>query len=88
MESKKLSLFDLQRLAFDTEAELEENGGELTPEIEEALATTAEQIPQKIDAYKSYIDFLDNRAKLLDDTIKQLQAKNKAAQNAKEHIRE
>ena len=88
MESKKLSLFDLQRLAFDTEAELEENGGELTPEIEEALATTAEQIPQKIDAYKSYLDFLDNRAKLLDDTIKQLQAKKKAAQNAKEHIRE
>ena len=43
MESKKLSLFDLQRLAFETEAELEENGGELTPEIEEALATSEDR---------------------------------------------
>ena len=33
----RLSLFDLQKLYFDTEEELESNGGELTPEIEAAL---------------------------------------------------
>lgn len=37
MEQKKTSLYDLQALAFRTEIELEENGGELTPEIERLL---------------------------------------------------
>lgn len=84
---KKLSLFDLQKLYFETEEELENNGGELTPEIEEALETTKEMIPRKIDGYKGYMDFLDARVDLLDETIKKLQAKKKAAKNAKESIR-
>ena len=83
----RLSLFDLQKLYFDTEEELESNGGELTPEIEAALETTREMIPRKIDSYKGYLDFLDARVGLLDETIKQLQAKKKAAKNAKESIR-
>lgn len=66
----RLSLFDLQKLYFDMEEELESNGGELTPEIEAALETTREMIPRKIDSYKGYLDFLDARVGLLDETIK------------------
>lgn len=83
-----MSLYDLQALAFQTELELEESGGELTPEIEQALATTETEIPRKIDAYKGYLDFLDARKDQLDQTIKSLQAKKKAVENANKRIRE
>lgn len=85
---EKLSLFDLQKLAMDTEMELEENGGELTPEIEQALATTQEQIPQKIDGYKGYLDFLDAREKMLDELVKDIQRRKKAVKNAKENLKQ
>lgn len=87
-ESQRLSLYDLQALAFRTELELEESGGELTPEIEQALATTEAEIPRKIDAYKGYLDFLAARAEQLAQTIKTLQAKKKAAENATKRVRE
>jgi len=82
------SLYDLQALAFKTECELEENGGELTEEIQQALSTTEEQIPAKIDAYKGYLDFLKGRQAELDETIKAIQAKKKAAANAEKSVRE
>lgn len=88
MEQKKTSLYDLQALAFRTEIELEENGGELTPEIEAALATTESQIPTKIDAYKGYIDFLDSRVELLKSAIQEMQKKKRAVENAKEKVKD
>lgn len=88
LEKKRLSLYDLQALAFRTELELEDNGGELTPEIEEALATTEEQIPRKVDAYKGYLDFLKTREAQLDQAIKDLQAKKKAVANTSSRVRD
>ncbi len=88
MEQKRTSLYDLQALAFRTELELEENGGELTPEIEEALATTESQIPAKVDAYKGYLDFLDGRVELLKAAIQEMQRKKKAVENAKERVKD
>ncbi len=82
-----MSLYDLQSLAFRTEIELEENGGELTPEIEEALATTESQIPQKVDAYKGYLDFLDSRVEQFKAVIQEMQRKKKAVENARERIK-
>ena len=86
--TKSMSLYDLQALAFRTELELEDSGGELTPEIEQALATTEVEIPRKVDAYKGYLDFLASRKDQLDQTIKSLQAKKKAVENADKRVRE
>lgn len=88
MEEKKMSLWDLQRLAADTIAELEDNGGELTPEIEQALATTEEQIPAKIDGYKGFLDYLASQEGMIDGMIKDLQRKKKAVQNAQKNVKE
>lgn len=85
--TKSMSLYDLQALAFRTELELEDSGGELTPEIEQALATTEVEIPRKVDAYKGYLDFLKARADQLQQTIKSLQSKKKAVENAGERVR-
>ena len=86
--TKSMSLYDLQALAFRTELELEDSGGELTPEIEQALATTEVEIPRKVDAYKGYLDFLEARADQLQQTIKSLQNKKKAVENANKRVRE
>lgn len=86
--NKRLSLRDLQRLAFECEDALEENGGELTPELEQALATTEAEIPQKVDSYKGLIDAMNAKADLLDREAKELATKKKAMKNAVSRVKE
>ena len=46
-----MNLFQLTAEQSRIEDLLEQNGGEITPEIEEALTLTAEQLPRKVDGY-------------------------------------
>lgn len=50
---------DLQRI-FD---ELEENGGELTPELEEALVINEQNLKDKLDNYRKAYSLLNSEAK-------------------------
>ena len=56
------SIFDIDREFLDIFEELEENGGELTPEIEEKLKLNEEEVISKV---KNYVEFalVDNRNK-------------------------
>ena len=45
------SIFDIDRELLDIFEELEENGGELTPEIEEKLKLNEEEITSKVKNY-------------------------------------
>lgn len=61
---------------------LEENGGELTPELEQALIITEENLNQKAEGYCKAITIYNGQAATLDEEIKRLTAKKKVAENA------
>ena len=52
------SIFDIDRELLDIFEELEENGGELTPEIEEKLKLNEEEVTSKVKNYVEYINKL------------------------------
>ena len=52
------SIFDIDRELLDIFEELEENGGELTPEIEERLKLNKEEVTSKVKNYVEYINKL------------------------------
>ena len=68
--------------------ELEENGGELTPELEEALALTSENFDNKavgyIEAARKYRDLAANSA----ERIKEFQRIKKTAENTEKRLKE
>ncbi len=69
-------------------AMLEENGGELTPEIEEAMRITAENFVAKAEAYGATISEYDAQADACDAEIKRLQAYKKTCQNVSKRMKE
>lgn len=54
------NIYNIQQYLFSIFDELEENGGELTPELEEQLNITQEQFKSKIKDYSNVIKMLEN----------------------------
>jgi len=52
------SIFDIERDLLDIFEELEENGGELTPELEEKLELNGQEVTRKVKSYVGYIQKL------------------------------
>lgn len=52
------SIFDINRELLDIFEELEDNGGELTPELEEKLQLNEEEVTSKVKNYVDYINKL------------------------------
>lgn len=65
-----------------------ENGGELTPELEEALTETSTSLIVKTDGYGALIRKFDSAAASIDAEIKRLQALKKTASNATERLKD
>lgn len=82
-----MTLFELTKEQAELEAELEESGGELTPEIEERLAVTAESLPRKVDGYGALIHKFEGMASVCDAEIKRLTALKKVAQNSAKNLK-
>ena len=80
------TLYQLTGQMAAIEDALQENGGELTPELEELWAETAESLPQKVDGYNQVITNLTAYSKNLDEEIKRLQALKKTADNSLERL--
>lgn len=55
------SLFNIQREYLEIVTELEDNGGELTPELETALAVNKEELQDKCQAYIWIINQLEGQ---------------------------
>ena len=83
-----MNLYQLTAEQARIEALLEENGGEITPEIEEALTLTAEALPRKVDGYGVLIRQFAAAEAACDAEIKRLQGLKKTAQNAQRGMKD
>jgi hypothetical protein len=82
------TLFQLSNEMRMLEDALWESGGELTPEIEQALAENAESMAKKVDGYNAVLRSFAYKSDVLDAEIKRLNALKKTAENAQKRIRE
>lgn len=67
---------------------LMETGGELTPELEEALIINAENFQLKVEGYATSIHRFDALAEAADAEIKRLTAIKKSAQGAQKRLKD
>lgn len=81
------NLFQLTADMAAIQDALWENGGELTPEIEEALTETDKSLVAKADGYGALIRSFDSAASSIDAEIKRLTALKKTATNAAERLK-
>jgi hypothetical protein len=81
------TLFQLTADMAAIEDALWENGGELTPELEEAMTETSASLMAKTDSYGALIRKFDSAASAIDAEIKRLQALKKTAANAVERLK-
>jgi len=84
----KISIFNIEQSYNQLAEELMENGGELTPSLEEALAITEEQLQNKSVAYSFVIKQMDADVDIIDAEIKRLQALKKQREKASEYLKE
>jgi len=84
----KLTIYQIEQSYNQLAEELIENGGELTPSLEEALAITEEQLQNKSVAYSFVIKQMDADVEIIDAEIKRLQAAKKQREKASEYLKE
>lgn len=84
----KQSLYNITEDQRLINAMLEETGGELTPEIEEAMLITEENFISKAEAYGATISEYDAQAEACAQEIKRLQAYKKTCENVSKRMKE
>ena len=83
------SLFAISQDLLNIWSELEENGGELTPEIEERLQLTQTELSVKAGNYVSFIKKLENEAEFLKETYQaKIQSEIKKREALAERLRD
>ena len=85
---KKMTLFDLSAQMAQIEAELYENGGEITPELEQAMAETKDGLVGKVDGYNAVYQKLGATAAAAKAEIERLTKIKKAAENGQKSLKE
>jgi len=84
----RISIYQIEQSYNQLAEELIENGGELTPELEQSLAITEEQLQNKSVAYSFVIKEMDADIDIIDAEIKRLQAAKKQREKATEYLKE
>lgn len=82
------TLFDITAEQRRINDALMESGGELTPELEEALLVNAENFAVKVEGYTTSIRKFDALAEAADAEIKRIQAIKKSATNSAKRLKE
>lgn len=85
---EKKNLFELTEQMARIEAMLEENGGELTPEIEAEMQETEDSLKQKTDSYTAVIRKISSQSDTIAAEIKRLNAMKKTCDNSIKRIKE
>lgn len=67
-----MNIYQIQQDLLAIFDELEENGGELTPELEEKLAITQEEFKDKIESYANVIKKLKDDLRVIDTEVNRL----------------
>ena len=87
-----MNIWQIQQDLLDISNELEENGGELTPELEEKLAVTQEDFKNKVKSYGEVIKSLKGEIDIIDKETARLKelkdAKNKVIERLSKVIAE
>lgn len=77
-----MNIFQISKELLDIFEELEENGGELTEELEAQLAISQADFKSKVKSYSEVIKYTESEIKLIDEEIARLKelkdSKNKA----------
>lgn len=84
----KLTIYQIEQSYNQLAEELIENGGELTPSLEEQLAITEEQLQNKSVAYSFVIKQMDADIDTIDAEIKRLQGLKKQREKASEYLKD
>lgn len=84
----KLTIYQIEQSYNQLAEELIENGGELTPSLEEQLAITEDQLQNKSVAYSFVIKQMDADVDIIDAEIKRLQNLKKQREKASEYLKE
>ncbi len=83
----KLSLYQIENSYLEIAQQLLDNGGEATPELEEALAITEKDLQTKGVNYGFIIKQMDAECDIIDSEIKRLQGLKKSRTNAIERLK-
>lgn len=84
----KITLFDITNENLRICDMLEESGGELTPEIEAALAINEDNFVTKVEGYCEVIAKYKSMKDIISERIKQLTAMKRTAENIEARIKE
>ena len=84
----KVTLYQIEQNYLQIAEQLIDNGGEISPEIEQSLAITEEQLQNKSVAYSFVIKEMDGEVEIIDNEIKRLQAMKKARENASQRLKD
>lgn len=87
MENNKMTLFALTEQMARIEAVLEENGGELTPELEAEWTETGESLSRKIDNYNALMQKLKAYSENIKAEQDRLAALKKTADNSLKRLK-
>lgn len=82
-----LTLYGIKREYQELMDAIEEQGGEITPEQEQALAINAENYVEKAENYGRYILYLDQYAKAAKMEIDRITKLNKRAEATQERLK-
>jgi len=83
----KLSLYEIEKSQLEVVEQLIENGGELTPEIEELLKLNAENLTTKGTNYGFLIKQLTGECSIIDSEIDRLDALKKSRTKSIEKLK-
>lgn len=83
----KLSLFNIEQEYLSLAQTLTENGGELTPELEEALMINQANLETKSTNYGLVIKQMEYECDILDSELKRLQGLKKSRENAIDRLK-
>jgi len=83
-----MNLYEITQDQLTILAFLEENGGELTPELQEAMTITQDSFEKKAEAYSYLIIKMESESDMVAAEIKRLQALKKSKDNNSDRLRE
>ena len=76
-----MNLYQIEQDLLDLYAQVEENNGEITPEIEERLNITQENFTNKLENYTRFVKVLEGDIALMDSEIERISKLKQTKQN-------
>ena len=81
-----MSIFEIDQDLRDIVSEIEDNGGEITPELEEQLAISQKDFSEKVKSYCNVVKNIESDLDAIDKEVTRLQTLKKSKQKTIERI--